>query len=305
MAGPIDVEQLLGVNKLADGSYVGRLPMIKAHPQARGAYGGNIAGQALVAVAADTPPGFVPHSFQSYFIGAVDDKTPLEWKIEQISQGKSFCNRHVRGYQDGQLKFYGNASLTRKNSHDEQPFQFQTPYHQWLASNKLDAIPTDNRGQHLHIYHKMPPQFSDLASTRSEESRDVTDRRLAWFVRWGNDEDPSQQLVEKVAGPYKYAGLVALSDSLFLTRLARNLRLPVDHLDPIHYFSVSLDHVIYFHDDNFDATQWLGFSFRALRLVNKRVVLEAEIYDVNGVHVATVIQEGLIHLNGLEETAKL
>ena len=105
---------------------------------------------------------------------------------------------------------------------------------------------------------------------------------------------------------YQYFGLAVISESLFMTRLCRSLRTPdVDITAQANYWSVSLDHIIYFHDDDFDSTKWMGVTTNPIRLVNKRAVCEAEIYNDKGVHVATCFQEAITNINNLVDNAKL
>ena len=70
---------------------------------------------------------------------------------------------------------------------------------------------------------------------------------------------------------------------------------------------ISLDHVIYFHDDDFDVTKWMEFSYKCTRYAQDRVDFEGEIYNDKGVQVASFFQQGLVRFeNGaLLEKAKL
>ena len=42
----VDVQKEFGVTKISDNKYVGVKPLIKPSPQSRGAFGGNLVGQA-------------------------------------------------------------------------------------------------------------------------------------------------------------------------------------------------------------------------------------------------------------------
>ena len=57
---------------------------------------------------------------------------------------------------------------------------------------------------------------------------------------------------------------------------------------------------MYFHDTDFDVTNgWDSVSKMSI-FPNNRALLEGEMYNEKGVHVATIIQEGLVHFNGIE-----
>ncbi|KAK6465306.1 thioesterase-like superfamily-domain-containing protein [Scheffersomyces coipomensis] len=332
----VDVQEEFGVIETGPNKFRSKRPLTKPVPQARGAYGGNVAAQAVIVALRTSPPDFKPHCLHSYFVKPVSSSELMDWEVDIISKGKNFCNRSVKGFQNGEIKYIANISLTRKNSNKiaqakyddfvkrqeekgddedededgeiiQKPFGFQTPYHPWFNNRNLDEIEVDPRGYEVLVYHKIIPELLDLKLTPEEEKVPVAQRRLAFYAKWGiENEQGYNQPLTNVNQDYQYAGLAVLSDTLFLTRLARVMRLEdVDLENMVHYFSVSLDHVVYFHDDDFDVTKWMGVTFKAARFANKRVVMEGELYNDKGVHVATFVQEGLVHLNGLEAGAKL
>lgn len=323
-----DFQEAFGIRKTGPHTYQSNHKLMKPHPKSRGVYGGNLAGQALLVAIKSAPDGFTPHSLHSFFVKSASDTQGITWVVEENSNGKSFCNRTIKAVQEGETKYIANVSLTKKNSvkaaekefeeyeqrrkqagneddeDDEprvsKPFTFQTPYPSWLTNLDIDKIPTDKRAKSRFIFHKVPQQMFSLEDTKEEDAIPVTERKLSFYVRLGDDD------LEITDPAYQFVGMGVLSDSLFLTRLARVMRISTVNLaDVAHYFSVSLDHIMYFHDVDFDCTKWMGYGFKAVRLVNNRVLLEGEMYSEDGKHVATIIQEGLVHFNGLEKFAKL
>lgn len=317
------------VKETGPNTFIGKLPLGKPNPKSRGAYGGNIAGQAILVGLKAVPAGFSPNSFHSLFIRAVLDLTPLTWEVEENSNGKNFCSRTIRGVHDGQIKYVATISFTKNNSlkqaeidhqkymerkrqtiegnikdEDEgenddliqKPFYFLTPYPDWLKESNKHNLVHGREDSSLFLHHLFPRQLITLKGTEYEEEVSVTERKMSYFARIGDGsmklEDPSLQFV----------AAAVISDAVFLTRLARVFRVPKADLKySIPYFSVSLDHHMYFHDTDFDCTQWIGFSFRVVRFLNNRVLLEAEMYNSEGQHFATIFQEGLVHLNGMLE----
>lgn len=180
------------------------------------------------------------------------------------------------------------------------PFEFQTPYPDWLKSSHLDTFPIDQKTKLLLLFHKVPHEIIILESTKGEDQVPAANRRVSCFVRLGGGK-------VKITDPaFRFVGLAELLELMFLSRVASVLQiLNVDMTALAHLESVSLDHTIYFHDTDFDCTNWLGLSFRAARFVNGRVLLEAEMYNSKGIHIATVIQERLVCFYGVEEHAKL
>ncbi|KAF8004981.1 hypothetical protein HF325_000438 [Metschnikowia pulcherrima] len=249
-----DFQKLFDVKKTGDNTFIANHPLTKAHPSAKGVYGGNIVGQAVLVAIKSVPDGFTPHSIHSYFAKIVSETQPIGWEVDEISNGNNFCCRCVRAVQDGDVKFVAT----------------------------------------------IPETLVSLDGSEHENDMHVTDRRAAWFVRLGLGD-------VKITDPaFQFAALAVLSDSMFLTRIARVLRISdVDLNDYAHYFSISMDHTIFFHDTDFDATEWMGFAFKAIRYSNGRFLLEAQMYNSARQHVATIFQEGLAHFNGIEKSAKL
>lgn len=320
----LSVQEELEIRKTGPFTYESVRPLQKPHPSVRGAYGGNIAGQAILVAIRSCKPGFTPHSFHLFFVKAIADDEPVQWHVTEVSNGKNFVNRFITGLQKGGVAYTANVSLAKKNLlkaatseyeksfklADEEdrneltkPFGFQTPYPESLKGLDPDKMEYKPVFGTPHAYHLLPPEMYDLLLTTEEEKLPVSQRRLAYFFRWGNGAADPVVLLDPA---FQYVGLGVLSDTLFLTRMGRLLRLEgYDLRDPAPYMWVSLDHSIYFHDADFDVTKWMLFAWTAPRLANNRVLLEAEIYDVNGVHVALIMQEGLLQLNGLEREAKL
>lgn len=310
----IDLESEFGVEKIGINLYRGKRPIPKPDRRSRGAYGGYIAGQALLVAIRSCPEEFRPHLFHSYFIKAVNDKEPLEWRVEETSNGRNFANRSLQAFQAGELVYTASASLTKKNSAKKteeatgvKPFEFQAKRHEWFDKHKIEDLPVANPSSSLLIYHKFFPEVVSLEASKEEEARPAADRKLSWYFKWGiNNEDGHHQPLVNLNSEYQYVGMAALTDAVYLNRLLRILRVDdADHTQLVHYFSVSLDHSMYFHDEDLDVGQWNSFTCRCIRFSHNRVLFEGQIYNHKGVQVASFVQEGLVQLNGLEAGAKL
>ncbi|KAI5968860.1 hypothetical protein CANMA_002034 [Candida margitis] len=337
----VDVKEEFGVIDKGDDKYVGKKPLVKPIHIAPGVYGGNLAGQALLVAMKSTEPEFKPHSLHSFFVRAATDESPIEWEVERISSGKTFCNRAVKGFQNGKIVFFANISLTKKNSYKEsltkweeetakfeqrgkdgdvdeddedddkvpqKPFRFQTPLHDWVKKYGEDSLVVSPCESNMLSYFKFCPDFIHLDKSEYEKDVPIAQRKFSFLVRWGIDNEQGyNQPLTNVDEQFQFVGLANLSDALILNVLARVLRLgDVSVQDNMkNFFGVSLDHILYIHDNDFDVTKWMTYSFKTIRFSHDRVLFEGELYNHNGVHVASVIQEGLVKLAGAERDAKL
>src|SRR5262249_43758271 len=73
-------------------------------------FGGQVAGQALVA-AGRTVEGGVVHSLHAYFLRAGDPSVPILYQVDRIRDGKTFTTRRVVAIQHGRAIFTLSASF--------------------------------------------------------------------------------------------------------------------------------------------------------------------------------------------------
>lgn len=310
------LEKAFELRKLSDVKYEGVKPLAKPSLNSRGVYGGNLCGQALLVAMETCEAGFTPHSLHSYFIKAGDDTMPCQFEVEKLNDGKNFANRLIRVSQKGQMKYIVMISLTKKNSRantakeyakdpkKQSPFEFQAPVASNFYKYKHEDLPVTYNDHTKTLQHKIPPDFVDHKLNPDESKKSAAERDLSFWLRIDDaSKDPK----------YKYAGFGIVSDSLYLTSLSRILHLPIlgDGIGSSggkgdHFFSVSLDHSIYFHDDSFDPSKWVFFNFSTPRFSNNRVLLQGGYYDENGKLFASIVQEGLVFFHsGSEHKAKL
>ena len=80
-------------------------------------FGGQVAGQALVAAARTIDePGRLVHSLHAYFLRPGDPKQPILYEVDRIRDGRSFATRRVVAIQHGKAIFNLQASF-----HDDEP----------------------------------------------------------------------------------------------------------------------------------------------------------------------------------------
>src|ERR1700733_7656482 len=66
-------------------------------------FGGQVAGQALVAAGRTVPADRPVHSLQAYFIRPGDPAVPLVYTVDRVRDGRSFKTRRVTTVQHGKM----------------------------------------------------------------------------------------------------------------------------------------------------------------------------------------------------------
>ena len=74
-------------------------------------FGGQVAGQALVAAGRTVPPDRPVHSLHAYFIRPGDPDLPIVYTVDRIRDGRSFTTRRVVAVQNGRAIFALSASF--------------------------------------------------------------------------------------------------------------------------------------------------------------------------------------------------
>jgi len=74
-------------------------------------FGGQVAGQALVAAGRTVPPDRPVHSLHAYFIRPGDPAVPIVYLVDRVRDGRSFTTRRVSAVQHGQTIFTLSASF--------------------------------------------------------------------------------------------------------------------------------------------------------------------------------------------------
>src|SRR5580700_10583179 len=82
-------------------------------------FGGQVAGQALVAAGRTVPADRPVHSLHAYFIRPGDPAVPLVYTVDRVRDGRSFTTRRVTAIQHGRPIFTMSASFQRAEAGPE------------------------------------------------------------------------------------------------------------------------------------------------------------------------------------------
>ena len=105
------VVELLDLEQIEVDIFRGRSPEGERRQRV---FGGQVAGQALVAAGRTVPADRPVHSLHAYFIRPGDPTVPLIYLVERVRDGRSFTTRRVSAIQHGKTIFTLSASFHRR-----------------------------------------------------------------------------------------------------------------------------------------------------------------------------------------------
>jgi acyl-CoA thioesterase-2 len=265
-------------------------------------YGGQVIGQAMVAACRTVADeDRLPHSLHAYFILAGDPSVPIVYEVGRLRDGRSFSTRRVQAIQHGQAIFSMIVSFAKeeKDSFVHQETMPDVPPPEAFSPEKMAG----------HPLLKDAPEFVKqfFESDRPSRRRPVEMRpveferylgegtpgdRINFWVRATADLPDDPKIHQCVLA---YASDMALLDSI----AARHGKA----LFQENIMAASLDHALWFHRP-FRANEWMLYSQDSPSAKGGRGLSRGLIFTRDGVHVATVAQEGLIRLRTQPPTSR-
>jgi acyl-CoA thioesterase-2 len=262
-------------------------------------YGGQVIGQAMVA-ACRTVEERLPHSLHAYFILPGDPTVPIIYEVGRLRDGRSFTTRRVTAIQHGNAIFSMIVSFAKqeKDSFVHQEVMPDVPPPEAFSPEKMADHPL------LQNAPKFVKQFFE--SDRPFRRRPVEMRpieferylgakapsgRINFWIRT-NAELPDDPTIHQCA--LAYASDMALLDSV----AARHGRALFEE----GLMAASLDHAMWFHRP-FRADEWMLYSQDSPSASGGRGLARGMIFTRDGVHVATVAQEGLVRVRSQAPTS--
>jgi acyl-CoA thioesterase-2 len=249
-------------------------------------FGGQVAGQALVAAGRTVPQG-VLHSLHAYFLRPGDPKIPILYEVDRIRDGKSFTTRRVVAIQHGEAIFHLSASFQRS----EPGLEHQIPMPETPGPEALPA----GKGR----FATAPPDLPEEVRKWLQRPRPIEIRSV----------EPMEYLKPEKRPPHQRVWIRAdgkLPDDLMLHQcvvayasdmtLLDTASLPhaISGFDP-RYQMASLDHAMWFHRP-FRADEWLLYAQESPSASGARGFTQGRLFTRDGILVVSVVQEGLIRM---------
>jgi len=250
-------------------------------------FGGQVAGQALIAAGRTVDPERRVHSLHAYFLRPGDPLVPIVYEVDRIRDGRSFTTRRVVAIQHGKAIFNLQSSFQVQES---------GPEHQYPMPDAPDPDSLPTIRERLESYaDRFPPAF--LEWIRRERPIDTRSPQLPrWLDPDPGVREPEQLVWIRADGslpddPLLHACIVVYASDLTLLDTA--VMAHARSWDDDRFMMASLDHAMWFHRP-FRADEWLLYHQKSPSAYGARGLAEGFIYRRDGALTTMVIQEGLI-----------
>ncbi len=275
------VVSLLDLEQIEVDIFRGRSPVGERRQRV---FGGQVAGQALVAAGRTVPADRPVHSLHAYFIRPGDPAVPLVYLVDRVRDGRSFTTRRVSAVQHGKVIFALSASFHRSEpgvEHARPMPQVPPPEDLPTTAERLERLfgPAAReyaRDSPIDIRHVGPLTFEAAA----DPARRAT-QSMVWLRADG--ELPDDPLLHVCL--MTYASDLTLLDSVLLAH-------GLSWADGTTT-GASLDHAMWFHRP-FRADRWLLYAQESPVAAGARGLARGEVFTREGGLVVSVTQEGLI-----------
>jgi len=245
-------------------------------------FGGQVAGQALVAAARTVSDEVAVHSLHAYFLRSGDPTIPIIYDVERIRDGRSVVTRRVRAIQHGRTIFHLSASFQRL----EDGFDHQFPMPDGLPAP--DDVPDFRTRmapfrERLGAWYDRPRPIDTryCESSPFERTEELPPFQNVWLRAAGQlPDDPVLHICVLT-----YASDMTLLDTSLLPHAGSFAAGGV--------FMASLDHAMWFHRP-FRADEWLLYAQDTPTASGGRGLGRGLVFTEDGLLVASVVQEGLV-----------
>ena len=282
-AGSVSLEQLLDLEQIEVWTYRG----FSFQAGSTRVFGGQVAGQALVAAGRTVPAGRRVHSLHASFLRPGDTAAPLLYTVEPVRDGGSFSTRRVLAVQHGEAVFSLSASFQAAGegiAHQVPTLVAPGPEDSPDADTVIAQADPSTQAwyadfrQRIPVEVRLPEGLGRIATVRGETN---PPRQRIW-VRSG-PRLPDDPLIHVCAVTY-------VSDLFLLSTAMLPHGVVVGDPD---VSVASLDHAVWFHAP-FRADEWLLYEQASSWAAGGRALCQGMLFDRSGVLVASVMQEGLI-----------
>ncbi len=245
-------------------------------------FGGQVAGQAMVAAARTVDTERPVHSLHAYFLRPGDPTVPVLYEVDRIRDGRSFTTRRVVAIQHGRAIFHMSASFQV----EEPGFEHADPMPVVVGP---ESLPTRaERFAGAGVVDSSPMEALDFRYVTDDpfnRSGPLPPVQQVWFrTKKSLGDDPLLHTCLLT-----YASDMTLLDTTLLPHGSGSADVAV--------MMASLDHAMWFHG-SFRADDWLLYDQRTPAAMSARGLATGRVFTRSGRLIASVVQEGLIRRTG-------
>jgi acyl-CoA thioesterase-2 len=249
-------------------------------------FGGQVAGQALVAVGRTVEPDRPVHSLHSYFIRPGDPNVPIVYTVDRVRDGRSFSTRRVVAVQHGVPIFTLSASFQLEQPGlDHQSSMPDVPDPETLP--RIEERYADASPEAALFFRSMPRpidlRYVDDPPWEQRKKGPQEGLRRVWMRADGTL--PDEPLLHVCV--LTFASDITLLDSV----LVRHGIAP--GIDKVSM--ASLDHAMWFQRP-FRADDWFLYVSKSPTASGSRGLATGRFFSRDGRHLVSVVQEGLIRV---------
>uniref|UniRef100_A0A915E811 Acyl-coenzyme A thioesterase 8 n=1 Tax=Ditylenchus dipsaci TaxID=166011 RepID=A0A915E811_9BILA len=242
----------------------------------KNAYGGLLFAQSISAAEKTVEEQFIPHAIHSFFILNVSPERPVDYKVQKLRDGRSFCTRAIQAEQDGNIVYTSQISLCAK-----EPSAIQHQISMPRAASPETLKPYSETAREFLQQHK--EGTLDLNEfTVWEMNRHIKDEKDCVF-----EFRPTE--------PRKYIFLAAYVTDATLAGVASRPHYSHGYRPSM---VVSLDHSVHFHDTDFRADEWMLYENWSTMAREGRAFSEGRLWTRDGRLILTASQESLNRTRG-------
>ncbi|MFV0532350.1 MAG: acyl-CoA thioesterase [Cumulibacter sp.] len=271
--------KLLDLEKLEEDLYRGLSPAVTLQRT----FGGQVAGQALVAAGRTVGQEYDVHSLHSYFLRPGDPEIPIIYHVDRTRDGRTFSARRVEAIQHGKPIFTLSASFCIP---EEGSFEHQI------------TMPGVIGPEELPTYRERISGKEELLGDGAKLPRPVELRYIStppWERTRATDEEFNEiwMKVDGVLPDDKFLHICALTYASDMTLLDSSVSRHGVSWARGEVLGASLDHAVWFHRP-FRADEWLFYKSTSTTGGRARGFCQGQIWSQDGRLIATTAQEGLV-----------
>ncbi|MEU8243685.1 acyl-CoA thioesterase II [Actinoplanes missouriensis] len=276
--------ELLDLEQVDPATFRGESPQTGAQR----VFGGQVAGQALVAAGRTVSPDRQVHSLHGYFVRAGDPSVPITFHVETIRDGRSFSVRRSTAKQHDKTIFFMSASFQTPEEgldhHTPPPTGVPAPEDVPTMRDWVERYP-ERMGMFKSSPQAVDVRYLGVPGWVPPGDREVQPEQRVWMRI--NGKLPDDPLIHACA--LTYASDLSLLDAVLSTH--------GEVWGPGGVIGASLDHALWLHRP-FRADEWFLYDSASPSASGARGLASGRMFTRDGRHIASAVQEGLLRRVG-------